>query len=131
MAFQQFLTALISFAGVLVGYTLAGMTQEELKNGKKYFLLGEKVMLIAIFVPGIWHSIISQRWVVLLIAVLGSLSVYVVRLRLRAIVTYFLTLVLFALLPHPYFVITATLLFLYGFPLGTLFFMEKNRMIKK
>ena len=50
---------LISFIGLLIGILLARISPEEMKPGKKYFILLKKIILIAIIVSIFYYSNIS------------------------------------------------------------------------
>ena len=57
------LISLISFSGLLIGIILAFAAKEELENGKKYFLLLQKLtlLLILIFMLNFFNIILYLR----------------------------------------------------------------------
>ena len=103
--------SLISFIGLLIGILLAKLSPEEIKPGRKYFILLEKIVLIAIIITLIYYSEIS-----LLGIFIGAFIGYFFRKEY-----FYLGLALMISLKHVNFnFLLASLIFIYGLPYGTL-----------
>lgn len=107
------LIAIIAFLGLLVGYLLTYLAKEEIKPGKKYFVMLERAILIVLALV-----LLSQVWTektFILPLVIGLITGYFLRIRY-----FYLGLALAAsiALSMELFVLIASLIFLHGLPYG-------------
>ena len=101
---------IISLIGQYIGYLLASKTKEELKQGEKYFKL---ICLILLLIIGIYSLIISFNFILLITGlILGFL--------IRKEYLYF------GLISNNVF--TASLIFIFGLPYGTLKYKNLNQL---
>jgi len=120
------LISLISFSGLLVGMLLAFTAKEELEPGKKYFLLLQKLtlLLILIFLLNFFNINLYLRITIYI------LFICLMTINIKSQVIYPLLAVVFflSLKDMNLFIINSILIFLYGFPTGSLF---AKKLIKK
>lgn len=111
----KLLIALIAFSGLLVGYLLTFLAKEEIKPGRKYFLILERALLIALALV-----LFSQVW---------TTKSFIIPLILGLVIGYFLKVRYFYLglalaasvtLAMDVFVLVASLVFLHGLPYGSI-----------
>ncbi len=110
----RLLIALIAFLGLLGGYVLTFLAKEEIKPGKKYFLILQRLILIALAL-----LLLSKVWTTtafIIPLILGLLVGFFLKVRYL-----YLGLALAAAvnLPMDFFVLVASLVFLYGLPYGS------------
>jgi len=67
---------LISFLALPTGYILAGMAKEELKPGKRYFILAQKVVLILLIILFIIYLLILNNLILLVNIILSIILFY-------------------------------------------------------
>ena len=123
---------IISLAGFLVGFILSIISPEELRPGKKYFILIHRILFSIIIIHSIYFSIyIKQLYLITIPA--SFLVLYLVLLRKRFIKDYFylkeISNYLFFIITY-FLIITLngqnfkllflSLVFIYGLPAGTL-----------
>ncbi len=125
MEILNYLLVLIgSFSGLFVGMGLGYITKEELKYGKKYFLWMQNIVLIlaAIFVLYSFHLHII---LFILIGLLATLAM--IYLKPGIVIGYLILAVLFYLSIGSInlFILTSSMVFLYGFPTGSLILTKK------
>jgi hypothetical protein len=115
---NYFLISLVVFAGLIGGWLVGIIAKEELKPGKKYLVLLEKFLFSAVFliaiifvVNNIWLSIIFVGALVYLLGTDGPV---------KDILVYVLFGVAFYLSVERLFLLQAALMFVYGFPAGSL-----------
>ncbi|MBN1792728.1 hypothetical protein JW826_03520 [Candidatus Woesearchaeota archaeon] len=113
---QYLLVSIAAFLGVFCGFTIACMAEEELKLGRKYFNWlrhGLFVVILAIF---FYHnqSVIFFMFVPAIIIVMSFSK------EREALYYYALAPIMFLSYLYNGFLSIATLVFLYGFPVGTL-----------
>ncbi|MBU0930354.1 MAG: hypothetical protein KJ623_04770 [Nanoarchaeota archaeon] len=106
---------LLSFIGILAGILIARYTKEELKEGKKYFIILERICLILISLILISNYKIS--WVVLL----GLIAGYFLNI---IYLVFGLTLVLTNNM------MLSIIVFIYGMPYGSML-KEKTKKVLK
>jgi len=127
---MNFLPFLFSLLGIGVGYVLALIAPEELDSGKKYFIFTKQALYFSIFALISFHFLNVQLLSYFLVFVLITIILFTIQIKnnnqwLESSV-YFLFIV-------PYFLITnvnikillISLIFLYGFPLGSLIKSER------
>lgn len=121
--FNQLLILLISLTGILFGLILARIAPEELRPGKKYFSFLKRVIFVVIFFFGSYHLL--EKLFVLIPFLILMVIIFVIGLYSR---NSYLEIINYSLFVVPYFFLTeptahlllASLIFLYGFPTGTL-----------
>ncbi|MBW2988726.1 hypothetical protein KY358_00245 [Candidatus Woesearchaeota archaeon] len=116
------LTALIAYSGLFAGIILAVIAREELKQGKKYFILLRKLLLLLAFV-----FLLAYLGLTPLIALLILLfmAVLLIRRKKRFDEQPYIYIILSAVFylssgNLALFSIQSSLIFLYGLPTGTL-----------
>ena len=113
------LISLISFLGLLVGMLLAFTAKEELEPGKKYFQLLQKLtlLLIVIFLLNFFNINIYLRIIIYI------LFIFLMTLNIKSQIIYPVLGVVFflSLRDINLFTTNSILIFLYGFPTGSLF----------
>ena len=126
MEILNYVLALVfSFLGVLVGLGLGYAAKEELKPGKKYFLWMQNIILV---LAGIF-VLYSFNLNLILFIVLGLLLTLVLAyFEPNTIIGYgLLALLVFLSIGNDnLFILMASLVFLYGFPTGSLFLIRKK-----
>jgi hypothetical protein len=115
---NYFLVSLIVFAGLFCGWLVGIIAKEELKPGKKYLALLEKFLFSAVFliaiifvVNNMWLSIIFVGALVYLLGTDGPI---------KEIIIYVLFGITLYLSVERLFLLQAALMFVYGFPAGSL-----------
>ena len=120
------LISLISFSGLLIGMVLAFTAKEELKPGKKYFILMQKIilLLILIFLLNFFTINIYLRIIIYILFILLMI------INIKSQIIYLALGVMFFLSSKDInlFIINSILIFLHGFPTGSLF---TKKLIKK
>jgi hypothetical protein len=123
------LISLISFLGLLVGMILAFTAKEELEPGKKYFQLLQKLtlLLIVIFLLNFFNINIYLRIIIYI------LFIFLMTLNIKSQIIYPVLGVVFflSLRDINLFTTNSILIFLYGFPTGSLFakkFIKKRKL---
>lgn len=111
------LIALIAFVGLLLGILLAKLAKEELKAGKKYFVLLYKIILLVIIVYLLYLAEIN---ILLIGFVFGAVLAYFVRN-----VYLFLGLALFSSLN----IYVGFFIFFFGLVYGTLIY-GRNKLVR-
>ena len=120
MDWTHFIVILVAFSGFWAGYWLRRIAKEEVKEGRKYFVLLERALLAAVFVPALYVSLMSMAVVwVLVVAVSLVLTFTIQRFKLPVIGAT-LILLLMATQNSSLYLLEASLVFLYGLPGGTL-----------
>jgi len=111
----------LSFLGLIAGVVLSFFTKEELKPGKKYFMLLEKVVLITISLIIVFY--IGNHYSFF---VLGFFAGIILKR------VYFYFGVALSLASGPLLVLLSSLIFIFGLPRGTLLASNlNNNKIKK
>jgi hypothetical protein len=122
----QIFILLISLLGFLFGIILSLIAPEELKPGKKYFFLLKHTLFLIILVNIIYFFIKQQEYLALIILTIIYLTFIIIQFKPRnnywEIPNYLIFLVPYFLLnQNPTFqLLQTTLIFLYGFPAGTI-----------
>jgi hypothetical protein len=113
------LISLISFSGLLVGMLLAFTAKEELDPGKKYFILLQKLilLLILIFLLNFFNINLYLRIIIYI------LFIFLITINIKSQIIYPILAVVFFLSSNDInlFITNSILIFLYGFPTGSLF----------
>ena len=120
------LISLISFLGLLVGIILAFTAKEELKPGKKYFMLMQKItlLMILIFLLNFFNINLYLRITIYVLFIL------LMAINIKSQIIYPVLGIVFFISSKnsELFIINSILIFLYGFPTGSLF---AKKIIKK
>ena len=114
-----------SFSGIFVGMFLGYITKEELKPGKQYFLWMQNIVLIlsVIFVLYSFHFNVVLFVITGLVITLG-----IINFNPNGIMGYvFLAILIFLSIGNTnLFILTSSMVFLYGLPTGSLFLIRKK-----
>lgn len=123
MIFLQYtLAAIIAFSGLFVGAYLARATKEEMPTASRYLPWMQKILVIAIV--AFFLNILPVN---LIIKVLIYALLIVSLLKTPLTNMYFLIGFIFFMLANSDHLFTiSTLVFLYGFPTGSLFIINKK-----
>ncbi len=133
MAFlNYFLISLVVYSGLLFGIILSLMAKEELKSGKKYFILVHNILL-AFILFFILEYINANPFVILLLPLVFVIFLF------KYTLTYSKSHVLYPILGGLFYIVSSntnqfllmsTLIFFYGVVVGTLQFdMKKTKKI--
>lgn len=110
------LSIVVSFP---LGFFLAKYTQEEVKQGKKYFIWLEKILFISIIIVSFVYFFLYQRRFLILPVLLVSLFFFIQKTKYRLLnFSVFILVILFTKGTVIYYL--AALTFLYGLILGTI-----------
>lgn len=124
----ELLLPLFSLTGLLVGIALSFIAPEELTSGKKYFILLKQSLFVIISGIIIFSFLQSRQFYLPLLFTLSAAALFFFDLKLKKkkyrryySLHYFLFLLPYFLNHNLSFrLILVSLIFLYGFPLGTL-----------
>jgi len=106
---------LISFSGLLCGRLLAHIAKEELPAGRRYFHRLQTTLLLLLVVILLYPALFNP------LTIIGFLIGIVLGRYFRHRYFYLgLALTLSFMLPSPLLLLTASVIFLYGLPYGTL-----------
>lgn len=125
--FSELMILAVSLTGILSGIALSYISPEELVPGKKYFLLLKRLITILIFVLAICLSFFEKNYFLLIPAIL-ILVLSIISFKIKKInvwysewINYFLFTGIYLLSIETNFkLLTATLIFIYGLPLGSM-----------
>lgn len=129
--FSQIGALALSLAGVLCGVALSYIAPEELAVGKKYFTWLKKVLWVILLGIMGYSLFLIQNYILLTIGVILFVGLLVLDFMKENKYNYLLN---YALLIATYFLLPsnqllfASVMFLYGFPVGTLLRMELNQI---
>jgi len=129
-AINYILSVLIVFIGLIIGIIIAKYTEEELKAGKKYFSILQKLLLFVIFILFLFFLKIKMIYIII-DCVLFIILLIVIKLKKNIIAYNLLAIVLFLTAKNDiFFIYLSGLIFLYGFPTGSLFYYntKKNKL---
>lgn len=123
-----FLALMVSFLGVLIGAVLNFIAKEEIKAGKRYFILLKKILLILMVIVFINYLKLNIFLRILLYLLL------IILLSLRDSKSYFIYpalgfLFYFSSLDKNLLLTQSSLIFIYGLPCGTLFVEKEKKML--
>ena len=112
---------LVSLTGPFFGYLLRKIAQQEVQDGKRYFqLLHNLLFLVTLSVVGyaLWASI-QFLWLTVFLVIGANLFVLQLKRKLHPGFAYGLFLLPAFL--HSFHTVTASVIFIYGLPVGTLY----------
>ncbi|MBR9683265.1 hypothetical protein GOV03_01875 [Candidatus Woesearchaeota archaeon] len=127
------LKLLFSLGGFLVGLLLSFIAPEELKPGKKYFILIKRILFVMLFFTINLFLYQANQYFYLIPFTILALVLFVIELKnsswhweglnyLIFIVPYFLNT------DSTFRLVLPSLLFLYGLPAGTLFRIKRKKL---
>jgi len=116
------LTLIVSFLGLILGIILAYIAKEELKPGKKYFILLQKVILTSIvaFLFFYWSNKNIFLFIICLFASFILIYFFIEKIKTHHIYKVLGLIFYFSSKDIEIFKIQAFLIFLYGLPTGSL-----------
>jgi len=122
---NQILILLFSLTGIIFGLILALIAPEELKAGKKYFLLSKRIIFVLIFFLVNYYLYLAKNYYVLIPFTILAIILFVLELtsqkKIYELFNYFIfTIPYFFSTENTFHLLLAVLIFGYGFPLGTL-----------
>lgn len=122
---SQISMLLFSLTGILFGLALYLIAPEELKEGKKYFLIAKRAVFIAIFFLINYYLLLGGLYPVMVLFVILAVALFVIEIKTRKlvyeIINYTIFIFLFFLNSEPTFrLLLASSIFIYGLPTGTL-----------
>ncbi len=124
-----FAALLVSFTGILAGAALNFLAKEEIKPGKKYFVLLKKILLILMIVVFINYfelNLLLRILLYLLLIILFSLQDF----RSYFIYPALGVLFYFSSFDKNLLLIESVLILIYGLPSGTLFAEKEKNVLK-
>lgn len=125
MAVLNYLLVLIgSFSGLFIGMLLGYLAKEELKPGKKYFIWLQNIILILAAILVLYAF---QLHIILFILIGLVITLALIYFKPKAIIGYIIlaTLILLIIEKTNFFILISSLIFLYGFPAGSLILTKK------
>ncbi|KYK26065.1 hypothetical protein AYK26_01300 [Euryarchaeota archaeon SM23-78] len=130
MILTYLIILLIIFLGLYIGLLVGYLAQEELKPGKNYLNLLRHLLFIAIIV-----IFFVKNWSVLFVIMIAALIIIFSFSRYRETLYYYALAVIFFLAWHfNGITLIALLIFLYGFPVGSIYLcdhIKDKKNIKK
>jgi phosphoglycerol transferase MdoB-like AlkP superfamily enzyme len=124
---NYFLTSLIVFAALISGIIIRHFTKEEMKEGEKYFILLQR--LLALIIVGVFLYFMNTKiyWIIIALFVVSTL-IYQFDVKLPVYYVFFGSFLFFSSKEMNFFLIISSLIFLFGFPSGSLI---KKEDVKK
>ena len=125
--FTYYVSVVIVFLGLYCGVFLGFIAEEEIKPGKKYMHAFLNVLLTLIALTIIWF--LKAPWIVLVICMvlLYYLFHLITKKSMFVQIAYFLfgVLVFASTISKEFFLISSSLMFLSGFPIGSMYVLKK------
>lgn len=119
------LTALITFSGLFIGKALAHFAAEEMVAGRKYFLLMHKIIFVVIVALLINALNLNPFFRAVIYLVLLA-ALFFLRMIRSEIIYPLLGLIFFFGSKTELFMAISSLIFIYGFPTGSLLAKKHN-----
>ena len=122
---NQTLVLLFSLTGIIFGLILALIAPEELKAGKKHFILLKRTIFVIIFFLVNYYLYLAENYYLLIPFTILAIVLFIVEFVQKKPIYELFNYLIFVV---PYFfnvekrfqLLLATLIFLYGLPTGTL-----------
>lgn len=121
----------LGLAGIIAGFFIAHLAQEELSPGKKYFFLGKIILLVLLIAIILTDFFIAKNILLLILISVISLGIIIFNIKRRKYLTEIINYLFFV---SNYFFLTArfrllflSLLFIYGLFSGTFIYDEIKR----
>lgn len=116
------LTAIICYLGLFIGFALAIIAKEELKAGKRYFILLQKIILLLVFIFLLIYIKIDY---IIILLTLTFIIIHLLKNYFKfneSIYIYIILAIIFYLSSKilNLWVLESSLIFLYGLPTGSL-----------
>lgn len=114
----------ISLSGLLAGIALSRIAPEEFRQGKRFFVLFRRLLFAALSLAIILQLYQNSRFFLIPAAAAISIGLFFADLKAKisknisCLLQYIFFLIFYFMLPDA--IVVAALLFLYGFPAGTL-----------
>lgn len=122
-----FLASLIVGSGVIIGAILSVIAKDELKPGKKYFLLLKNILFsVIILITSIFYITINPL-ISFFILIFFSI-LFIKRFQLNLIYVAFAAVYILSSINEQLFILTSSLIFFAGFSIGTV---ATHELIKK
>lgn len=129
------LTPLLALLGIPVGLLLGYVAIEELDAGKKFFLVMKKFLFVFLSLISLYYlylfTLALAIFLFIVVTLFFILEIKRYRLYLEFIVYIIFLTPLFLLPNQLYILLTTTLLFLYGFPIGSILYHERQKKQKR
>lgn len=129
---SYFLTSIIAFSGIIMGIIIALITDEELKPGKKYFILLQKMILIVMIFSLLFFFELSLP-LVIIASLIFAVFIHFYKEKIPSKLIFPFLAIIFTLSygTEKLFLIESSLIFLYGLPTGSLavYFKKKSYLI--
>jgi len=126
---QYILVSLISAFGLAVGLIAGRIAEEELKPGKKYFVLAQNFILALILFVLLFFYKIDAIISIVLAAVFLFLLIKLKELKNNYLIYALLGGVFFISSKNESFIYQSSLIFLYGFPTAALAYKKKHKAL--
>lgn len=122
---NNILMLLFSLAGIIFGLALTYIAPEELAAGKKYFILSKRLLFVMISLVIIYYLSVGAQvqYLLLFTALLSSAFIFDFKTKRRGHYGFhylFFVLPYFLIMDQTFHLILASLIFLYGLPVGSL-----------
>ena len=124
------IAAIIVALGLVCGIVLRLFTKEEMKAGKKYFIYLEHAFFAAIIALMIYFKAYYALTLLFVIAFFAFLYKGKMKKPIPASVYIFFALLFFEASRNSAFILFSSLMFLFGFPAGSLIDLKKKRHTK-
>lgn len=115
--FSTILASMIAFSGLFFGHLLQYIAPEEIKPGKRYFISLQYILIAVLCITLLYEVSLHLNAGTIIAFFIGMASVLMMKLRYL-----YLGAAVFAssVILSKFFVLVASLVFLYGLPVGTL-----------
>ena len=125
--FTYFLVSTISFSGLIFGMITTFIAKDELKQGKKYFIALQNV-IVALSTGILAYSYKIDLYFVTILTLLVFFVLYLIENVKKSYLIYPLFAIIFYISSGitSFFVVESALIFLYGFPTSSLLIRKKK-----
>lgn len=120
-----FLASIVAFLGLIVGLVIGYYTPEEFKDGKKYFILLQRLLVLVILFFVMFLNGFQIFWIIVALFAVST-AIYQIDLKLPIYYAFLGVLFFLGSKSQNMFLITSGLTFLFGLPSGTL--IEKKKL---
>ena len=127
MLLSYMILLIIIFFGLFIGLLIGYMAKEELKPGKKYFDILKHALFIAILVV----FFVKNPSVVFIIFIAVLVIIFSFSRNRETLYYYALAVIFFLSWHYNGFALLAPLIFLYGFPIGSIYLYNHIKKKKK
>ena len=127
MLLSYIILLIIIFFGLFIGLLIGYMAKEELKPGKKYFDILKHALFIAILVV----FFVKNPSVVFIIFIAVLVIIFSFSRKWETLYYYALAVIFFLSWHYNGFALLAPLIFLYGFPIGSIYLYNHIKKKKK